>query len=129
MNMTHAKRVGLIAHEVMHCAAGHPMRLGGRDFEDFNIAADYAVNQIILKAGLELPDDRLYDAQFEGLSAEEIYPKVRRGKAKQPKDDAADAPSNFGGCGSFTRPPDSNKPGKAATAHQVEELARDWQAA
>jgi predicted metal-dependent peptidase len=130
--LTHAQRVGLIAHEVMHCAAGHPMRLGGRDFEDFNVAADYAINPIILKAGLELPDERLLDAQFDNLSAEEIYPKVRRGKAKEKQEAEQESPAgkpNIGGCGSFTRPSDSKDPGKPATAHQVEELARDWQAA
>ena len=129
--LTHAQRVGLVAHEVMHCAAGHTTRLGARDHEDFNIAADYAINPIILKAGLELPEGHLIDPQFDNLSAEEIYPKVRRGKAK--RDDDANQPGgvgdNFGGCGSFSKPADTKDPGKPATAHEVEQLAREWDAA
>jgi predicted metal-dependent peptidase len=132
-DLTHAKRVGLIAHEVMHCAAGHTMRLGAREHGDFNIAADYAINPMILKAGLELPDGHLIDDQFDGLSAEEIYPRVRRMKAKPKDDDDQDQPGgdgdNIGGCGSFTKPADEQNPGKPATAHEVEQLANEWSAA
>src|SRR5437868_6691058 len=46
-SLSHAQRVGLIAHEVMHCAAGHPMRLGARDHDTFNRAADFAINPLI----------------------------------------------------------------------------------
>jgi predicted metal-dependent peptidase len=66
---------GLAAEEVMHCAMGHIWRRGGRDHERFNIAADYALAGILKQAGFDT-GDMLYDAQWEGRSAEWIYDRL-----------------------------------------------------
>jgi predicted metal-dependent peptidase len=125
--MTHAQRVGLIAHEVMHCAAGHPMRKGAREHQRFNEAADYAINPLIVAAGLELPKDALINPAFDGMAAEEIYAKL----PKPPNGGGGEEPggSNIGGCGQFTRPADAKDPDKPAPQAEVEKLAREWQAA
>ena len=47
---------GLIAHEVLHVALGHPDRRGGRDPMTWNIACDEAINRIVRQAGLTLPE-------------------------------------------------------------------------
>jgi hypothetical protein len=110
--LAHAQRVGLIAHEVMHCAAGHPMRKGAREHQRFNEAADYAINPLIVGAGLELPEGALINPAFDGMAAEEIYAKL----PKPPNGGGGEEPggSNIGGCGQFTRPADAKDPGKLA---------------
>ncbi len=65
---------GLIAHVVMHIAAGHPWRQGGRDAKPWNDAADLAVNHVLLEAGFRLPEGFLLDAEHKGKPAELIYP-------------------------------------------------------
>ena len=51
--------VGVLAHEVMHCALAHPARRGGRDPERWNVACDLAVNPLLVAAGVVLPPSRL----------------------------------------------------------------------
>ena len=66
----------LIAHEVMHCACGHPWRESGRQHGRWNEAADYAVNPILVDAGLKLPQGGLIDPAYHGKSAEWIYDRL-----------------------------------------------------
>lgn len=71
---------GVLAHEVMHVANGHCWRRGNRDMEDWNKAADYAINDVIINAGMSLPKGCLVDRQFTNQSAEQIYDRVRQPK-------------------------------------------------
>jgi predicted metal-dependent peptidase len=64
---------GVLCHEVMHLALGHHLRRGTRSYARWNRAADYAVNALVLQAGLQLPAERLYDERFSRLEAERIY--------------------------------------------------------
>ncbi|MHB0991687.1 MAG: vWA domain-containing protein [Burkholderiales bacterium] len=72
-SLTQQERVGVVAHEVLHCANGHIWRRGSRDGQKWNHACDYAINPIVVKAGMVLPEGALFKASFEGKSAEEIY--------------------------------------------------------
>jgi len=137
VKLTHAQIMGLIAHEVMHCALGHPMRLGSRDFGQFNEAGDYAINLAILDAGLELPPDGLVDRQFANMSAEEIYAK--RGRGKKPGNNPGNPgqpgnnpgqqqPTNVGGCGTF-RAPTTGSLNLPVPKSELEQMAREWQVA
>ena len=74
--LTHAETVGLIGHEVMHCALGHPWRRGGRDGKRWNVACDHAVNPVLKEAGFSLPEGGLLDAQWQGRSAEWIFDRL-----------------------------------------------------
>lgn len=67
------KLKGLLKHEVMHIAHMHHLRRGARDPDKWNRAADYAINGILIKAGVELPDDGLHCAAYDDLSTEAIY--------------------------------------------------------
>jgi predicted metal-dependent peptidase len=87
-----AELVGVMAHEVMHCALLHPFRRGSRDLAEWNQATDYAINGELFKAGFKLPADVLHDAQYDGLSADVIF--SQRAKAKQDKQDASGQPQN-----------------------------------
>jgi len=73
---------GVLAHEVWHVANGHCWRQGYREHKGWNEACDYAVNPIVLDAGLQLPPGGLVDPRFKGRSAEEIY-GVRQNEARQ----------------------------------------------
>ncbi len=68
-----AELAGVLAHEVMHPALQHHTRRGKRDQERWNMACDYAINPLLLDAGLTLPKDVLIDHRFRGMSAERIY--------------------------------------------------------
>src|SRR5690242_14319202 len=47
--------VGTLAHEVIHVAALHPWRQGGRENGAWNVACDQVANAIVVAAGLVLP--------------------------------------------------------------------------
>lgn len=67
----------VIAHEIMHCAAGHPWRRDGRERKKWNVAADYAINGLLAGAGYKLPNDVLMpDREQRGQSAEWIYARL-----------------------------------------------------
>lgn len=73
------QRKGLIAHEVLHCANGHPWRQDARDHESWARACDKAINWVIEQAGLELPDGcALPNAGEENQAAEVIYAAMMR---------------------------------------------------
>ena len=44
------------------------------------MACDYAINPMLLDAGLTLPKDVLIDNRFRGMSAERIYNLIERGE-------------------------------------------------
>lgn len=68
-----ATLAGTLAHEVMHPALHHHLRRSGRNLNKWNIACDYAINPLLLDAGLKLPEGVLVEDRFRGMSAEQIY--------------------------------------------------------
>ena len=80
-----ATLAGVLAHEVMHPALQHHTRRSKRDPRRWNEACDYAINPLLLDAGLHLPDDVLVDPRFRGMSAEQIY--NQREAEAQPESD------------------------------------------
>ena len=65
----------VIAHEILHIALMHPLRVGNRDAKLWNIATDLAINIELVKIfGLDaMPEGGLYDLKYDGMSAEQIY--------------------------------------------------------
>lgn len=63
---------GLVAHEVGHVMLAHHLRRQGRDIKKWNIAADYALNDVLLAAGFKLPEGGLRGMGTD-KSAEYIY--------------------------------------------------------
>jgi predicted metal-dependent peptidase len=101
------------------------------------MACDYAINPILLDAGLTLPKDVLIDNRFRGMSAERIYnlieeptqedgPRERSEGNEQQSDGSSDSgepstPSTPGGIGQvLDAPKPENLEGKTAA-----EQARD----
>src|SRR5665213_1081564 len=72
-----ATLAGVLAHEVMHPALQHHVRRSGRDPRRWNEACDYAINPLLLDAGLSLPEGVLVDHRFSGMSAEQIYNQLQ----------------------------------------------------
>jgi len=63
---------GVIIHEIYHIVLWHIKRQQGRDSQKWNIACDFAVNDMVLKE-FKLPRGCLYDPKFAGKSADFIY--------------------------------------------------------
>lgn len=115
--------LGILAHEVLHCALLHPFRRGNRDHKRWNHATDYAINGELRKCGLTLPSDALFDSQYDGLPAETIYaqlpdksPNDDQGEDSQPSTGTVeDAPQDSG---------NQSQPGKPETMTES-----DWKVA
>jgi predicted metal-dependent peptidase len=63
-----------LAHEALHCALGHFARRGHRVQRKWDLACDFAVNPILVDAGLVPPGEALVLDVYRGMAAEEIYP-------------------------------------------------------
>jgi predicted metal-dependent peptidase len=72
--LSQAQAQAVLAHVALHCALNHFARRGSRLVRRWDVACDYAVNQLLLDDGLSLPPGFLVEPRFRGLSAEEIYP-------------------------------------------------------
>lgn len=68
----------VLAHEVMHIALAHGMRLMKRNHRLWNIACDYAINLVLEDSGFKLWDQCLVDKKYVGMSADEIYEKLQK---------------------------------------------------
>lgn len=67
----------LFAHEVLHNAFEHMLRKHDRDPMLFNVAADYAINQILVDEKIgKFIKNGLLDEKYRGKSAEEIYDEL-----------------------------------------------------
>jgi predicted metal-dependent peptidase len=141
-----ATLAGVLAHEVMHPALQHHVRRSGRDPRRWNEACDYAINPLLLDAGLSLPDGVLVDHRFRGMSAEQIY-NLRDAEAqsesggqnssndvagtgagekpeKQDSTDEPTAPETEGGIGQVLDAPQPDE-----VTPSAEEQAREWSVA
>lgn len=74
--LTEAERVFLLAHETLHVAYLHPLRGQGKDLEIFNDACDYVINAELKQRKFTFIESGLYDPQYAGMSAEEVYEKL-----------------------------------------------------
>jgi len=91
-----ATLAGTLAHEVMHSALHHHLRRSGRDPKQWNIACDYAINPLLVDAGLKLPEGILVADRFRGMSAEQIY-NLLESEADSGEDNNADNQSGSAG--------------------------------
>ncbi len=145
-----AELAGVLAHEVMHPALQHHTRRRDRDRTRWNMACDYAINPILLDAGLTLPKDVLIDNRFRRMSAEQIYNLIEEDEKQEGSTDQSEsqpgngsgdpengslqsnkaggepqAPSTPGGVGQVLDPPEP----EAGSGSSVAEQAREWQIA
>jgi len=76
-SLPHDKITALVAHEVFHCAMGHPWRREARDMKNWNIACDYSINSELKDSGFTLPAGSLFPSE-PGKSAEWHYARVQQ---------------------------------------------------
>lgn len=130
--------IGVVVHETMHIAMKHHCRLGTRNMKRANIAADLAINWLLVQSGFRLPscallpgkrpencpDQALSDAIFQAppnLSMEEYYsllpdpPQGGEGEGEGEGDGESEG-QDPGGCGGIQRPGD----GSPSAARQAE---------
>ncbi len=103
----------VLAHEALHCGLSHFARREHRDRRRWDVACDYAVNQLLEIDGLEQPPGTLLDAAFDGMTAEEIYPCIDKDDDQQPMDQhlydgPRDADNNDDASGEDTRDGDAD---------------------
>lgn len=93
------------AHEVMHIALDHGARRGGRDPLKWNHAADYAINDLLVLSGLNLPEGGLHNEAYRDMSADQIYPLLPTSPGSCTMQDIMD--------------PDGSSPGHAHAAKEM----------
>ena len=84
-SLPHDKVTALLAHEVMHCAMGHPFRRDGRSMKPWNEACDKAINSELRESGFTLPEGALYPSDSEkGKSSEWYYSHAQQDDKPDP---------------------------------------------
>jgi len=96
---------GLLAHEVLHKAFLHVLRLGEKDRYIWNCATDFAINIIIKDSKLLLPEGGLLDEKYRDMSADDIYRQL----INNPEDVPTGAEEHFANEISKMSPADKKK--------------------
>lgn len=111
----------VLTHEVGHDSLLHSLRLGARNPDLFNQAADHAINLMLIDQGFKcpasVPGGWLADPQYKGWSADKIYDDLRR-KQK----DAPPQPKNGQQGGPGKGAPQNGSGGKPGP----QQKGRDW---
>lgn len=141
--LTMPELTGVVAHEVMHVCLDHTSgaddtgRLMGRDPSRFNAACDFAVNPMLIDAGLTLPKSALINPAFANMSADQVYnllpPQTSEdegegqdgaGQGDQGQGAQGDQPaSDPGRCGGILPAPAGQTPAQAKALQQKWEIA------
>lgn len=76
----------MLSHEALHCALSHFARRSHRIKMRWDLACDYAINPLLINDGLKPPPNSMYLKQYEGMTAEEIYPLIDENTNDEPLD-------------------------------------------
>ena len=108
-----------LSREAMHCALLHFYRRASRNKKLWEIACNLAVNPILLSDGLKPTPDTISSSEFDGLTAEEIYPLLKDNEWKQ---------NNAEGDGNEQLPnsPDHAPQEASLNSAEMEILAAQW---
>lgn len=66
----------MLSHEALHCALSHFSRRQHRVTHKWDLSCDYAINPLLIKDGLTPPPGTLHLREYQGMTAEEIYPLI-----------------------------------------------------
>jgi predicted metal-dependent peptidase len=121
-SLSSAELIGVLAHETMHPALQHHTRRGGREPKRWNMECDYAINPLLIDAGLTLPEKQNSSDNKSQKGGES------QSTADSKSLDGADgngpsAPQTPGGVGQVLDAPEPRE----GEGQSVEEQARDWQ--
>ena len=118
----------ILAHEALHCALSHFARRQHRIKHRWDLACDFAINPLLIKDGLTPPEDALYLKDFEGMTAEEIYPFMDEYEDEEPLDQHVYDESDDSGedpQGSDNDPPKEDPPEKEQPTRSNPDLDND----
>ena len=76
----------ILAHEALHCALSHFARREHRIKHRWDLACDFAINPMLMNDGLVAPPETLYLREYDGMTAEEIYPLLDEQDNKETQD-------------------------------------------
>jgi len=76
-NISLSEMLFVLANGAMHASLAHESRKNNRSGWLWQLATDYAVNDMLVENGLERPDLAHYSKRFRGLYAEEIYAELK----------------------------------------------------
>ncbi|MBT3045448.1 MAG: VWA-like domain-containing protein [Candidatus Thiodiazotropha sp.] len=112
----------MLAHEALHCALSHFARRQHRNKLHWDMACDYAINPLLIEDGLKPPPGSLFLPQFEGMTAEEIYPCLDENNDDEPLDNHLYDQENTKGSGSGKSEKEiSNKDDQTETENEGDE--------
>ncbi len=74
----------LVAHEVLHLVLMTHLRRGHRDPKVWNMATDFAINQLLKDEGFQLIADCLINDKYREWSSEKIYDHLMKNPEEQP---------------------------------------------
>lgn len=118
--------MGVVAHEVLHCAFQHVYRRRHRQPQKWNKATDYVINEILLQERFSLPEGRLFNPKFANMSAEEVYEKL----PDEPPNNGGGNSQNdwdFGSCLDPSLP--DPETGKQRSSAAIDKASKDWEIA
>jgi len=119
--LTEAERIFLLAHETLHVAYLHPIRKGNRDHDLFNIACDYVINYELKQRNFTFIKGGLYDPQYAGMSAEEVYEKL----LQQPQQPKCSMPDLLSPTGDKSEGTNGGNPSKGFTEEQIKAIEQE----
>ena len=67
----------ILTNAVMHHVLSHQQRKLNRRGRLWQLATDYAINNLLSKSGLHIPQGANYNKEYEGMYAEEIYDALK----------------------------------------------------
>ena len=130
--MTRQETLSVLIHEAGHIVLAHHLRLGSRDPKRFNLAADYELNNFMIKSGYVMPDGCLHNKEWDGLTAEAIYellppdpPSGGKSGSGHGKGKGSGTRPSVGQMGDVLRPVNKDNPGRPITKEQEEQLKRE----
>jgi len=98
----------MLSHEALHCALSHFSRRQHRVTHKWDLSCDYAINPLLIKDGLTPPPGALRMREYEGLTAEEIYPLIDDLDDQETLDQHVYDDSDSEGENNVTPPPESD---------------------
>lgn len=93
----------VMCHEIGHDSLLHSIRLGARNPDIWNQAADHAINLMLIDQGFKCPSavggGWLADTKYKGWSADKIYDDLRRNPPPPPPKGGGGQPGGDDGAG------------------------------
>ena len=86
----------VLANSAMHASLSHEARKNNRIDWLWQMATDFAINDMLVQNGMHRPHEARYEKRFEGMYAEEIYAELKEEKLdnlkKIEKSSSSDSP-------------------------------------